>query len=103
MAYSRTIRFAHCIRYYPELNEVLEDAIVCLFMSYVLNQGLNDTRKSFTNTVSEIQEETGLTRAEQQRAKKVLLQKDWLSIVKKGAPPKTYYSITSEFCNWSFT
>lgn len=55
----------------------------------------------FYKTVEEIEEETGIGRWGQETAKKVLVKKGWITIVRKGVPAKNYFTITRKFNMWN--
>lgn len=53
----------------------------------------SDTRNLFYKTINEIEDEIGLSRHEQDAAIKILLQKSFIGLDKRGVPPKRYFSI----------
>lgn len=55
----------------------------------------------FYKTVEEIEEETGIGRWGQETAKKELVKKGWITIVRKGVPARNYFSITRKFNMWN--
>jgi len=55
----------------------------------------------FYKTVEEIEEETGIGRWGQETSKKALIQKGWITIVRKGVPAKNYFTITRKFNMWN--
>jgi hypothetical protein len=55
----------------------------------------------FYKTIEEITNETGISKWEQETAKKLLVKKGWITITRKGIPPKNHFTITREFTMWN--
>jgi hypothetical protein len=66
-----------------------------LFMSFMLNQSIDDNREWFLITADQIYANTGLSRAQQSAIKKRLYDLEILETERRGSPPKNWYNI-----NW---
>jgi hypothetical protein len=66
-----------------------------LFMSFMLNEFIDDNREWFLVTADQIHANTGLSRAQQSAIKKRLYDLEILETERRGSPPKNWYNI-----NW---
>ncbi len=82
------------VAFNPELGRLAGSAIAGLFLSQLLYWLGKGHKKGYVyKTINEFQEETCLTRSEQDRAIKIWKELRVLNVKLKGVPPKRYFSV----------
>jgi hypothetical protein len=86
------------VAYHPLLAKLVGGATTGLFLSQILywsDKG-SDPEGWIYKTMQELQEETGLTRREQETARQNLTNKNVLEVQRRGVPARLYYRINWE-------
>lgn len=88
--------------YHQSFIKTTKNALATLLMSYLLDSitGEEELNEVFVRTMENIQIGTGMTRSEIRRARKILVDLNWIKYKVKDAPPKTYYSLGEGLHNW---
>lgn len=84
------------ILYHPEFRQFTHDASAAMMLSYFWMLWKASNRSTFEITITEIQMRTGLTRYEQQTARRILENLMILQTTRQGMPAKTRYILDFE-------
>jgi len=84
------------ILYHPEFRQFTHDASAAMMLSYFWMLWKASNRSTFEITITEIQMRTGLTRYEQQTARRILQNLMILQTTRQGMPAKTSYILDFE-------
>lgn len=84
------------ILYRPEFRQITHDASAAMMLSYFWMLSKATNRSTFEITIAEIQMHTGLSRYEQQTARRILEKLMILQTTRKGMPAKTSYTLDFE-------
>jgi hypothetical protein len=73
-----------------------------LLMSQIVywNNRTNDKEGWFYKKADDFEVETGLSRKEQEQARRLLVSKDWLETKLRGVPPTLYFRVGQGFFDW---
>ena len=84
------------ILYHPEFRKFTNDASAAMLLSYFWMLWKTTDHSTFEITISEIQTLTGLTRYEQQTARRILEKLMILQTTRRGMPAQTIYNLDFE-------
>lgn len=84
------------ILYHPEFRQITRDASAAMLLSYFWMLWKASDQATFEVTGAEIQTCTGLSRYEQQTARRILEKLMILQTTRKGMPAKTSYAVDFE-------
>ena len=84
------------ILYHPEFRQFTHDASATMLLSYFWMLWKASHQSTFEVTITEIQVRTGLTRYEQQTARRILQNLMILQTTRQGMPAKTSYTLDFE-------
>jgi len=89
------------IAYYPNLKRITGSTVATIFLcQFIYWTGKQrDDEGWIYKTQSEIEQETGLTRTEQETARRILSKKGFLEHKYKGIPRQLYYRINIDAIN----
>ena len=84
------------ILYRQEFRQITHDASAAMMLSYFWMLSKATNRSTFEITIAEIQMHTGLSRYEQQTARRILEKLMILQTTRRGMPAQTNYTLDFE-------
>lgn len=84
------------ILFHPEFRQITNNSSAAMLLSYFWMLWKTTHQATFEITTREIQEHTGLSRYEQQTARRILEELRILRTTRKGMPAKTSYTLDFE-------
>jgi hypothetical protein len=84
------------ILFHPEFRQITNSSSAAMLLSFFWMLWKTTNQSTFEITTREIQDQTGLSRYEQQTARRILEELRILRTTRKGMPAKTTYTLDFE-------